>query len=113
MSAGGDGEDGVGAMTPVDFPEANRTIGCRPSATDYGAHRDDPVEPIRALVTEDGVVTELWRPTWRERLSVLVFGRVWVELLTGNGRPQPIALSGRKTIFLPAKEARERAGKED
>lgn len=87
-------------MTPTNLPEANRIIGCKPSATDYGADRDDPVKPVRALVREDGVVTELWRPTWRERISVLVFGRVWVELLTGDGRPQPIALSGRKTIFV-------------
>jgi hypothetical protein len=86
-------------MRPIDFPEANRTIGCRPSARDYGADTDELVEPIRAYVSDDGVVTELWSPTWRERLSVLLFGRVWVDLLTGNGRPQPIALRGCKTVF--------------
>lgn len=86
-------------MRPVEFPEANRTIGCQPSARDYGADMEAEVEPVRALVTSDGVVTELWRPTWRERLSILVFGRVWVDLLTGDGRPQPISIRGTRTVF--------------
>ena len=85
-------------MTPSDFPEANLTIGCSPSARDYGADSDAEVVPVRAF-RADGQVTELWRPTWRERLSVLLFGRVWVTLLTGGGGPQPIALEGRRTIF--------------
>jgi hypothetical protein len=34
-----------------------------------------------------------WRLTWRERLSVLFFGRVWLAVLSGGTQP-PVALQG-------------------
>jgi len=34
-----------------------------------------------------------WRPSWRERLSILFFGRVWVDIFSGSTQP-PVALMG-------------------
>lgn len=37
-----------------------------------------------------------WRPTWRERFSILFFGKVWLWVY---GKHPPVALEARKTVF--------------
>lgn len=77
-------------MTPQNFPQANRVFAAPPG-------EEDRVYPLYA--NSDGeVVTELWRPSWRERLSILIFGRVWLRLL--GSRPQPAAVEGKRRMFL-------------
>lgn len=38
----------------------------------------------------DGQCVSCWRMSWRERLSALVFGRMWIAVLSGQSQP-PIA----------------------
>jgi hypothetical protein len=45
------------------------------------AHRSDD---------DDAIVTSRWRLTFWERLRVLLFGDVWIQLWTFTGRPQPV-----------------------
>lgn len=82
-------------MKPIDFPEVNVVLN-PPRDAVY----DDNVkgiEPLRAW--GDGwQITSCWRPTLRERLSILLFGRVWLTVL-GNAHP-PVALTGSRTYFL-------------
>jgi hypothetical protein len=42
--------------------------------------------PLPAHVAPDGTVTCCWVLTWRERLRVLLRGRIWHQVLT-FGRP--------------------------
>lgn len=42
-----------------------------------------------ALRSQDGIVTTRWKLSFRERLSVLLSGHVWLQLMTFNGAPQP------------------------
>jgi len=40
----------------------------------------------------------LWRLSWRERISALIFGKVWLQVLSGETQP-PVALTAAKQIF--------------
>jgi hypothetical protein len=76
-------------MRPVDFPGANKTF-----TAPHG--EEERVYSLRAFVDETvPQVVECWRPTMRERLSVLLFGRVWIAFLARS--PQPVAIEGRRT----------------
>ena len=41
----------------------------------------------------------MWRPSLRERLSLLLFGRVWVYVYSGGTTQPPIALSVARSVF--------------
>ena len=39
-----------------------------------------------------------WRMSWRERLNALVYGKVWVAVLSGKTQP-PIYIEASKNYF--------------
>lgn len=82
-------------MQPVDFPE--KTIDLQKPAS----MTDEECGPLP--IYRDGTVcVSCWRPTWRERFSILFFGRIWVHVWSGLSQP-PIALQGLRTIFKRVK----------
>lgn len=74
-------------MTPCEFPEAN---------TVYGRGQSEYL-PLPAFRSDDHrvMVTSCWRMDWRERLRVLLFGRVYVSQLTFAAALQPVRTSTR------------------
>jgi hypothetical protein len=83
-------------MKPIQFPEANATLAKPPGMT------DEECGPLP--VFNDGQQSiSCWKMTWRERLSALVFGKVWLYVISGHTQP-PVALEARKTIFVKIKE---------
>ena len=71
-------------MVPVEFPEQNCVFA-----------KDQPEYlPLPAYRSNDGQeVTACWGMTWRERLRVLLNGRVYVTLLTFDGPLTPQIVS--------------------
>jgi len=71
-------------MRPIEFAEMNATL-----AKDQAAYRPLPVfvEP-----EADGAMTSCWALSLRERLRVLVTGRIWLTVLTFNKPQQPVIL---------------------
>ena len=71
-------------MRPISFKHANRTLG-PPTKQDYSEN----VMGIAPLpVWSDGEqCVSCWQMSWRERLSALLFGRVWIALLSGETQP--------------------------
>lgn len=66
-------------MKPVDFEGANVTFA-----------KDQPeYQPLPAHRTQDGQVISCWALTWRERLRLLVTGRLYLSLLTFGQPLQP------------------------
>ena len=63
-------------MRPVNFKESNFILHKPSSMTDK----------------------ECGKPTFRERLSILFFGKIWLSVFTGKTQP-PVWLMGKKTIF--------------
>lgn len=79
-------------MTPEDFPEANRTLTW-----------EGP--PLRVWTNEHYCISR-WRMSWRERLSALFLGRVWLSMLSGGTQP-PVSLSAERSVFLVPPVAEE------
>lgn len=86
-------------MIPIDFKESNSTLlGGR--AEKYQTSKD----VLNLHVWKDGrEIISLWRASWRERWSVLVFGKVWLRVATPKTHP-PVCLEGTQTIFACTKE---------
>jgi hypothetical protein len=80
-------------MIPREFPEQTKVLSKPQGMTDEECGSlgvfNDP---------EGRFCVSCWRPTWRERLSILLFGRIWVWVWSGRTQP-PIALEGKRTIF--------------
>lgn len=76
-------------MEPINFAETNKTLGAPVGM--------DNCVPLKVW-TDGSLCLSCWRPTWRERFSILVFGRAWLWLWSGQTQP-PVALEGRRTPF--------------
>jgi len=76
-------------MEPTDFKEKTKTLTAPPSMPDC---KDLPI-------WNDGTTSiSCWKASWRERLSVLFHGLVWVRVVFGPSQP-PIAVQGKRTVF--------------
>ena len=79
-------------MKPVEFKHQNIVFA-----------KDQPeYQPLPALRLESpqGEVVSCWRLSFKERLQVLVFGRVWMSLMSFNKPLTPSYLSiNRKEVF--------------
>ena len=76
-------------MKPTNFPDANSKLTApegMPGCLDLHVYR------------ADGHVVSLWRATWRERLSLLVFGRVWLHFVGVRTHP-PVSLHAERDVF--------------
>lgn len=80
-------------MTPIKFPQQNRTFG-----------KGQGLIPLPAHIDQDGVVTTLWKTTsWKERVRFLFTGKMWFNALTYN---MPLQ-SQRPTLECPLIEAED------
>ena len=81
-------------MHPTPFREANSTYA-----------KDQPeYSPLPAHREPGGTVTSCWALSWRERLRVLLSGRIWVTVLTFNEPLQPMAIRTEHPFRQPSKE---------
>ena len=72
-------------MEPQSFLDANTTL-IGPEVEDLPAYAGD------------GYFITRWRPSLRERLSVFLFGNVWVALL--GAKHPPIAVAGGRGAYF-------------
>jgi hypothetical protein len=54
--------------------------------------------PLPSHRSRDGIVTSCWKMSFKERLRVLLSGRVYVKILTFNRPLQPLKLTVEKGI---------------
>ena len=79
-------------MKPIDFPEKTKELQKPPSMTDE--------ECSSLSIWNDGqICISCWKADWKERLSILFFGKIWIRIYSGITQP-PISLEGTKTIFV-------------
>lgn len=82
-------------LKPSSFPEANGTLSGGPAA-DYGT-TDDVVDlPVHR---GGGQIISCWRLSWRDRLRVLVGGRVWLHVLTRRTHP-PVFIASESPFTM-------------
>ena len=82
-------------MTPIKFPEANVTL-----AKDQPEYIPLPVRRLSRPVNPEGLATSCWHLTVRERLRLLVTGKLWLNQLTWHQPLQP----QRPSVFPPWEE---------
>lgn len=78
-------------MKPITFDEKNKTLIKPDNMTDKECSSLDVYCDSKQCIS-------LWHMSFRERLSTLVFGRIWIYVLSGKTQP-PIALSAANNIF--------------
>ncbi len=78
-------------MAPIKFKEANKDL-IKPENM-----RADECGSL-PVYTDGRECVSCWKLTWKERLSALLFGRVWLCVLSGHTQP-PVWLACTKTIF--------------
>lgn len=66
-------------MKPIEFPEQNCV---------YAKNQPEYL-PLAVHKTEEGEVISCWKLTWKERIKVLIGGKVWIHLHTFNKPLQP------------------------
>lgn len=82
-------------MEPSKFKQANRVLTAPKGMT--------PEECGDLHVFSDGQeCISLWKGSWRERLSFLFFGHLWLYVMSGQTQP-PVALSVTREIFKEQK----------
>ena len=76
----------------VNFPESNKIW------RGWKAEPDDPTEvgdlPVHTTAKNEQI--SCWRLSWRERLSALCHGKVWLYVM---GRQPPVYVTSKKTVF--------------
>jgi hypothetical protein len=86
-------------MEPVEFEYANWTL--RPSGQRYSDNVTG-VDPLRVWTDGEQCVS-CWRMSLKERLAALLFGRVWLALLSGRSQP-PVSLVVARDYLQEVKE---------
>jgi len=81
-------------VKPIPFREQNRVL--------YGGDKQysenvTGVDPL-PIWTDGEQCLSCWQMSWRERLSALLFGRVWLALLSGETQP-PAWLGAQRTYL--------------
>lgn len=80
-------------MIPQDFPQKTKILERPLEMT------EEECAPLAIYQEPDkGYCLSCWRVTWRERLSILFFGRVWLWVINGPSQP-PVALAGVRSVF--------------
>jgi hypothetical protein len=73
-------------VTPAEFPGQTYVIA-----------KDQPEYlPLPAHIAPDGRITCCWQLTWKERIELMVSGRLWHQILTFRTPLQPQILATRK-----------------
>lgn len=78
-------------MKPADFTESNVTL--------VGPKAISDLECENLKVFTDGKqCISLWKPSLRERISILIYGHVWLSVWGGRTQP-PIWIDATKSVF--------------
>lgn len=78
-------------MEPIKFEQVNKTLTAPPGMTEAECGS-------LPVWTDDQQCISCWQMTWRERLSALFFGRIWLSVHSGQTQP-PVWLMATKQIF--------------
>jgi hypothetical protein len=82
-------------MIPKHFKESNSVLA-KPDAL-----TDSECESL-SVFTNGRECISLWKPSLKERISILFFGNVWLSIHSGTTQP-PVWIDAKKTIFIKPK----------
>ena len=79
-------------MKPIEFKYANWRLD-PPAGKEYSENVTG-IDPL-PVWTDGEQCVSCWQMTWRERLAALLFGRVWLAVLSGSTQPPVCIEAGR------------------
>lgn len=86
-------------VKPIKFEEANKNLLKPLSMTDE--------ECSSLWVYSDGEqCISCWKLGWKERIAALLFGKVWLSVLSGSTQP-PVWIDSCKTVFERQSDEKE------
>lgn len=92
-------------MKPIKFEEANKELLKPESMTDE--------ECSSLWIYNDGrECVSCWKLSFKERLAALLFGRVWLSVLSGHTQP-PVWLACCRTVFMKVKKNGSKNGRKE
>ena len=78
-------------MTPIKVKQANKNL--------LKPHNMTAEECSSLWVYTDGKqCISCWKLSWKQRIKALLFGKVWLSVLSGGTQP-PVWLDCDKTVF--------------
>lgn len=77
-------------MKPINHRFTNVTLNAP-------AGQEDEILPLRVWTDGEQCIS-CWQMGWRERLSALVFGRVWLSVLSGRTQPPVWLMATRDAL---------------
>lgn len=81
-------------LEPVDFPERTQLI-----AKDQQQYK---TLPAHQKLNEEGEIVTCWRLSIKDRITILLTGRLWCSIWTFYHPLQPVLFSVRKRDVLPS-----------
>lgn len=87
-------------MKPIKFKEANKKLLKPKNMTDE--ERGD-----LWVYTDGEQCLSCWKMTLKQRISALIYGRVWLSVLSGKSQP-PVWIDSTKTVFITEKNQKKR-----
>lgn len=88
-------------MKPANFKESNRTL--QPSGRIYSENVSEVT--LLHVWSDDEQCLSCWQMSFKERLLALLFGRVWVAMLSGRSQP-PLYIKVGKTYLKKTDDCR-------
>jgi len=70
-------------MKPIEFEGSTNVL--QPSGKTYSENVTS-VQPL-PIWSDGEQCVSCWKMDWRERISALIFGRVWLSILSGHRQP--------------------------
>jgi len=86
-------------MKPINFEYSNKVL--QPSGAEYSENVEG-VEPL-PIWSDGEQCVSCWKMSFRERLSALFFGHVWLSLLSGSTQ-YPAYLQASKDYLREKKD---------
>lgn len=71
---------------PIDFKYRNKILVCPP-----------PCEPL-SVFTDGEQCISCWQLSWKERLKTLIYGKVWLFVMSGETQP-PVWIECERTVL--------------
>lgn len=68
-------------MKPIKFKYQNAEL--QPSPHGHGSHNVSSLP----IWTDGEQCVSCWKMSWRERIAALIFGRIWISVLSGKTQP--------------------------
>ena len=79
-------------MNPINFKEATKVLRKPANMT------DEECGPLP--IYTDGInCVSCWKMSFKERLAALLFGKVWLIIISGQTQP-PVSLRCKRTVFV-------------